>query len=147
MRLTQAATELLDLVKKNLYYGRALDSTKVCTLLDQTEALAAAARVSMTKPGAPQPLNADSRITHAIVGFGTEGGELCKALADHLEGADLDIVNLGEEFFDADWYKAIFLDATGISEEMARYPDKFDARRALHRDLGAERAILESFTQ
>ena len=60
---------------------------------------------------------------------------------------------MGEEGGDVDWYRAILASESGLSIEQAweqniaklkvRYGDKFDAAKAEHRDLAAERAVLE----
>ncbi len=94
------------------------------------------------------------RLLHAMMGLCTETGELQDALKKHIiYGKQLDSTNVIEEFSDCLWYIAIGLDACGASFEevfdkniaklKARFPDKFTEHNALHRDLDAERKVLE----
>lgn len=94
------------------------------------------------------------RLLHAVIGISTEAGELLDAMKKHVfYQGDLDTINLGEEIGDLLWYVAILLDETGvpmahalaknIAKLRARYPEGFKAHDALHRDLPAERAVLE----
>jgi len=94
------------------------------------------------------------RLIHAAMGMCTEAGEFQDQLKRHLfYGKPLDCVNLAEEAADCLWYIALACNALGISmEEIAkrnieklrtRYPDKFTEYDAEHRDLAAERKILE----
>lgn len=95
-----------------------------------------------------------NRLLHSAVGCCTEAGELQDALKRELfYGKSFDATNLCEEYGDLLWYVAIGLDALGVSMEdcmerniaklQARYPSKFDAHRAVNRDLAAERKALE----
>lgn len=97
----------------------------------------------------------DSRLLHAAIGITTEAGEFFDPLKKYLfYGKLYDEVNLREELGDLLWYIAIACDAldTTVELEMARvlaklqvrYPDKFEGYLAEHRDLDAERAVLES---
>jgi len=96
-----------------------------------------------------------SRLLHAAMGMATEAGEFMDPLKKALfYGREVDEVNLREELGDLLWYIAIACDAldTTVELEMARvinklmvrYPDKFEGYLAEHRDLDAERAVLES---
>lgn len=96
-----------------------------------------------------------ARLLHATLGLMTEVGEIADALKKKLiYGKDLDLVNLAEEHGDESWYMALLVDAIGSSFETSwelniaklrkRFPDKFEASRALNRDLDAERAALEA---
>jgi NTP pyrophosphatase (non-canonical NTP hydrolase) len=98
--------------------------------------------------------NVNTRILHAGMGLVTEAGELMDALKRHTYyGKEMDLVNVKEECGDIMWYLAILFDELGTSFEevaetnikklSARYPDKFDSKRAIERDLETERAILE----
>lgn len=99
------------------------------------------------------------RIAHGIIGKSTEGTELVEALLKMIETGVIDIVNVGEEMADDDWYDAVIYDATGLSEdrlraavikklqdkETGRYKTaEFSADAAVNRDVTAERAILEA---
>jgi NTP pyrophosphatase (non-canonical NTP hydrolase) len=95
-----------------------------------------------------------ARLIHATLGMASEVGELADALKKHIiYGKELDEINVLEENGDLSWYQAIGLSAIkrGMSEALerniaklrARYGDKFDADKALNRDLAAERKALE----
>jgi NTP pyrophosphatase (non-canonical NTP hydrolase) len=96
----------------------------------------------------------DDRLLHAGIGLATESAEFLDQLKKHVfYGKPLDKVNLREELGDMFWYMAIACDALEVTfEELqdrniakltARYPEKFTMEAAEHRDLEAERAILE----
>lgn len=96
----------------------------------------------------------EHRIRHAILGFGSEGGEMVDAdKRRHAYGKPYDEKNLLEEAGDLCWYLAILLDALGVPLETvleaniaklrARYPEKFTQEAALNRDLVNERKVLE----
>lgn len=96
----------------------------------------------------------DTRICHGIIGIMTESGELGEALHKALETGEFDEVNVLEELFDGDWYKAITTDAMGaewsdqweriIAKLKARFGDKFSEDAANNRDTDAERKVLEN---
>jgi len=93
------------------------------------------------------------RLLHAAMGSFTESAEMVEALLHQYETGELDGVNLAEESGDVFWYHAIAAHELGIGFEetqakniaklRARFPNKFEADKALNRDLGAERTILE----
>jgi len=95
----------------------------------------------------------DTRICHAIIGIMTEAGELGEALKHALDTGEFDVVNVAEEMFDGDWYKAIGTDALGvewdeqweriINKLKARFGDKFSQESAKNRNTDREREILE----
>lgn len=95
------------------------------------------------------------RLLHAAIGAATEAGELLDAIKKAIfYGKAVDEVNFREEVGDSLWYFAIALDeldssfeetmGTNIAKLQARYGEKFDAARALKRNLEKERDILES---
>jgi hypothetical protein len=138
-----SAARALNNLKKAIFYGKT--HLQGFALGDMTKTANASRRTQ--------------RLLHTIVGFATEAteaGELVEILHEHLyEGTPIDIVHLLEEFGDTDWYKAITYDELGVTDEevkdrviaklRARYPDRFEEARAIHRDLGAERQVLEAF--
>lgn len=94
-----------------------------------------------------------SRLMHAGMGLTTEANEFLDALKKTvIYGKPLDKVNLAEELSDMMWFIAIACDTLGYSFEeiqelninklKARYGDKYSDDKALNRDLGAERTIL-----
>ena len=95
------------------------------------------------------------RLLHASMGLGTEGGEFADAIKKHVfYGKPLDETNLKEELGDLLWYIAIAMDVLGtdfdteqqrvIEKLKVRYPEKFTSYHAEHRDLCAEREVLEA---
>jgi NTP pyrophosphatase (non-canonical NTP hydrolase) len=97
----------------------------------------------------------NARLIHYVLGVGTEAGELQDAAKKALAyNKPLDKVNMVEEVGDVLWYLARLLTLLGSSFEeamaknnaklKARYGSKFTEFAALNRDLGKERAILES---
>jgi hypothetical protein len=101
--------------------------------------------------------NLDVRLLHAGIGIFTESGEALEALMKQFETGELDNVNFGEEMGDISWYQAIGFHASGvdldecraknIAKLRKRYPEKFSAYDATHRDLAGERTILEGAAQ
>jgi NTP pyrophosphatase (non-canonical NTP hydrolase) len=91
---------------------------------------------------------------HMVLGMVTEVGELADVYKKNLAyNKDIDLVNVKEEAGDIFWYLANFCTINGFDiEEIldtnikkleARYPDKFSKDKAINRNLGAERKILE----
>jgi NTP pyrophosphatase (non-canonical NTP hydrolase) len=131
------AANRMDRLKKALFYGKDIENFRSTSTTNQLE-----------------PTDRVRRLTHAVIGIGTEAGELAEALHAHIfEGKDLDAVNFKEELGDAAWYQAIALSELGFTLEdtletviaklKARFPDKFTSDRAIHRDLFGERQVLE----
>ena len=98
------------------------------------------------------------RLLHAAMGLATEAGEFTDMLKKHIfYGKPLDLVNLQEEAGDTMWYIGVAIDelrttldelmTANIAKLRKRYKGKFDADRALERDLAAERKILKSAYQ
>lgn len=161
---------LLDTAKKTMFYGKPIDPDNLRDQLfelskmtmeigalacDISNPLLDAAMLEDGEKGVFLPLNdPNMRIAHGAIGMFGEAGELLAAVLKQLETGELDMVNVGEEVADSDWYKAIIHDESGISEEAARakviaklklrYGEKFSSKSALNRNLVAERAALES---
>jgi len=94
-------------------------------------------------------------LLHCAIGASTEAGELLDAFKKHIYyKKELDVVNIGEEIADIQWYlfnlcRLLKLDMeqlleANIAKLKARYGDKFSSEKALVRDLDTERDILES---
>lgn len=90
---------------------------------------------------------------HMLMGMTTEVGELVDVFKKNLAyGKDIDWINVEEEIGDLLWYIANFCSKNGIDLEqtlqknvdklVTRYPDKFDADKAINRDTTAERKTL-----
>ena len=95
------------------------------------------------------------RMLHAAMGMMTEACEFLEIVAANLrDGKPFDRAHILEELGDSSWYQAIPVNIfnlnwdqilqANIDKLRARYPDKFEAHRALNRDLTAERAILDN---
>jgi NTP pyrophosphatase (non-canonical NTP hydrolase) len=154
------ASELLDMLKKNIFYERPIDEAK---WLDQLKSanrniadLISRQNVRINHPtNRDTELDVDVRIAHSIIGMCTETGELLEALTKSLDpDVDFDVVNFGEELGDMHWYAAIGSDAanqdfetilqTNRTKLEKRYNEgKFTETNANVRDLEAERTILE----
>ena len=153
-----AAGNMLDQIKKHVFYGREYDTDKlirefsnVIKSLDDLNPT-----IIETKEGNlnEEDTAFDPRVFHSIVGIVTEGVELLEALAT----PEFDKVNFIEELGDLNWYEAIGIDAVGSDfdtvlqtninklskSKNARYKDGFTSEEAINRDVKAEREILEN---
>lgn len=155
-------TEILDIYKKHIFYGRDIDHEALGELLNASitynyEALF----LNQDELHSPNKSNIeldtidlDTNIFHALLGTITEHGELAIALSKGINNGNIDLINVCEELGDSDWYKALFYETTGIEWEKVqsmiinkleiRYKDKiFSEEEAFERDLDTERALLE----
>jgi len=131
----------LDQVKKHLIYGKPLSDEMWIG--------------NRTGKGYVEELAEEkAEALHALLGIITEVSELADALTPFIfDKKSLDVVNVEEELADAMWYIAILVRLHDIDFEAAlnrnieklkaRFPEKFDADRAINRDVVAERVILE----
>ncbi len=94
------------------------------------------------------------RILHAATGLSTESGEFLDTLKKYIfYGKELDLINIKEELGDCLWYIGVALDVLGcdfeeimeqnINKLRSRYEGKFTKEKAINRDLGKEREVLE----
>ena len=157
-----AAGNLIDVVKKDTFYGLPATPEKIQARLERIEqntvALPHAAVQYSNTPIGPQKTleQLDPRVVHAVIGLATESVELIEALLESIKsGNPIDRVNLLEELGDINWYHAILIDAlngdwakvqeTNIAKLQARNKGKvFNAEATINRDVAAERAILET---
>ncbi len=152
------AGNLLDMIKKNQFYGKPIDinawNAHVQSLHDLSGADGALLLPEQTDLRTSDLLPVDPRVFHGCVGVATEGTELIEALMKAVTGiTPIDAVNVQEECIDSCWYIAILHDALemswddGLERNLAklkkRFPDAFDMLNAVYRDLDAERNILE----
>ena len=153
-------TEILDAVKKQAFYGNAEKMKSIPARTAKIEELSK--QISFTYHhlergdfAAVKPFGVNTRVAHGVIGIATEAGELTECLYKSMENnAPLDYVNLIEELFDGDWYKAVISDECDIDWEKswqtiidklkARFGEKFSEDRANNRDLDKERKILEN---
>jgi hypothetical protein len=146
-----ALGNVLDMVKKNVFYGKPIDTDARAELLERARQRIAVARFSAV-PACK--ITIDPRIFHALVGINTEGVELLEAMLPAIiSNEPLDAVNIFEELGDVNWYQAIAVDALEgdfddvlvkvIAKLRARFPEKYTDEKAINRDLETERKILE----
>lgn len=154
-------SEMLDAIKKQAFYGdpEKLQSELPDRLKNINE-LSGTLHSILENQTMEQIVNEDTvdyldtRLCHSIIGIMTEAGELGEALKTALDTGEFDKVNVAEEMFDGDWYKAIGTDTLGvewsdqweriIAKLKARFGDKFSNERANNRDTEKERQILEN---
>jgi len=136
------AAKIMDIVKKRKFYGKDIPAPYELTNPEYFKGL----EFKQDEGG--------EKILHAILGIGTESGELVDALLKYkYEGQELDVVNVKEEVGDLMWYVAIILREfdldlhdilqNNIDKLKARYGDKFSEEKANTRDLDTERDILD----
>ncbi|MFY0655356.1 MAG: hypothetical protein JXR12_01130 [Neptunomonas phycophila] len=158
MSVVAKGNELLDMIKKNAFYGKQFNRQKWQNIVGELNAAigtgAEASRKALNHPVDPTPLEFDVRAAHAIIGINTEAGELVENMMEVVfDGKEFDAVNFGEEVGDLMWYTAVGLDATGQDFDQclatnkakleARYnKGKFTSEDAITRDLDTEREIL-----
>jgi NTP pyrophosphatase (non-canonical NTP hydrolase) len=156
LNLVSSSCQLLDLYKKQMFYRKKFDTNTEKQLIDSMEfQLAQVANNDYPVNVGKIPV----RLSHSIVGIATEAGELVDSLIPVLDAAyPLDSINFKEELGDVMWYAAIGLDVTGNTlkdtldtnirklqdKKKGRYASgKFTEAEAEHRDLVAERELLE----
>lgn len=155
-----AAGAAIDTAKRAIFYGKPLDKEKIYTELAMLSVKAIG--LSTLIEGGDAAIQGEEnhapnlRLLHATLGIFGEAGELAEALEKQMLTGELDMVNVSEELGDADWYKQIGHDETGVSEVdvrakiiaklQKRYPEKFTSEAAHNRDLAAERTALENTT-
>lgn len=153
------ATEILDAIKKQAFYNNSKkmknikqNIKKIRECLDTLEFTAHHIENEQFKP--ENPTNVNTRVAHGVIGIATESGELVECFLNGMRsGKGLDTVNLVEEMFDGDWYKAVISDELDIDWEQsweliinklkARFGEKFSEAKANDRDTESERKILE----
>jgi len=155
------SSELLDGIKKQAFYNNSkkLDDKALhhlSQLMSVTQSLGRnleEVKSGVRPPVSPEDIN--TRVAHGVIGISTEAGELAECFLNSLESGDpIDAVNLTEELFDSDWYKAVISDeydidwgewwAKIIAKLKARFGDKFSEEAANNRDTTTERKILEN---
>lgn len=164
LKIFIAASNILDQIKKNAYYGSNFDLPKYENTIHQLcdDILAHAQHMQYSPARYQNPndlektqLDVNVRAVHSMIGACTEIGEVAQALQNYIMTGDLDIVNVMEEMVgDLGWYAAVFMDEykidpyqpyeNVINKLRARYPNKFTQEAAENRNLEAEREILST---
>lgn len=158
-----ASGNMLDQIKKHVFYGREyntekfnIDYQKMIHVLQHMIHI----RINGTSEemGEEDVNEINPHLFHAIIGIATESTELCEGLYKVLTNEQIDLVNLREENGDLNWYQALFYDTMkklgyegtwgddlekNIAKLKARYPDEFTNEKALNRNTEKEREILE----
>ncbi len=155
-----ASGNVLDMIKKNVFYGKEIDRDKfnnyLSTLITvgiQTKMFEGTTINGQAYTTPPTEIDIDTRVFHSLIGILTESTELAEALVKMIVTGNADNVNILEEFGDIGWYEAIGIDAldgdfekilkTNIEKLRKRFPEKFTSENAIVRDLETERATLE----
>lgn len=149
-----AAGNILDQIKKNIFYGKQIDEktykSNVCNLIAATSKLDTNPQIYTLNS---EEIKIDTRLFHGIVGNITETVELTEALLDNIKTGETDVVNIAEELGDSFFYQAIIMDTLNLDQNQilernvaklkARFPEKFTTDNAINRDVEKERKILE----
>jgi hypothetical protein len=150
-----AITEILDGVKKQVFYGNPKklfeDKGEQIATLDKVLEII---KEDLAPDSLEQEVDINPRVFHGLIGIITEAGELSDALLNGITGGGVDAVNIQEEATgDIGWYQAILNDELGLDQYQGltnvinklrvRYPDKFSNELAANRNLDAERKELE----
>lgn len=104
---------------------------------------------------APTARHPSPDVLHSALGIFTEAAESLEAIVQSMfRGDPFDKTNAVEELGDLEWYMAVMRQRLRVSQEKvqriniaklrARYPEKFEKKDALDRDLDHERSVLES---
>ena len=114
-------SEMLDAIKKQAFYNNPKKlQTELPDRLKNINELSGTLHSILQNQTMEEIVNVDTvdyldtRVCHSIIGIMTEAGELGEALKKALDTGEFDKVNVAEEMFDGDWYKAIGTDALGI---------------------------------
>lgn len=155
-----ASGNVLDMIKKNVFYGKPIDRNKFNNYLSniinvgiQTEMFSNITVNGQEYTTPPSDIDIDPRLFHSLIGILTESTELAEALLKIIVTGKSDDVNILEEFGDIGWYEAIGIDTldgdfetilnTNIEKLRQRFPEKFTSEHAIDRDLINERQTLE----
>lgn len=153
-----ALSEILDQIKKNTFYGKAFNHTKLTDAIHMANMCINRIYNLHQSNNNSLPLEQQSdlkvnpRLFHSIIGVATESAELLAAM--NVDSPNFDKVNILEEFGDLNWYEAIAVDELSanfeedvlnrvITKLRTRYPEKFINEAAINRDLAKERTVLE----
>lgn len=149
LRIFIASGNILDLIKKNVFYGKPIPSEVISDYHDEIYAA-----VMTVVEHREEDINIDPRVFHALVGIATESTELMEALSKAIKSNEIDFINILEEFGDINWYQAIGIDSmdgdfnkilnTNIEKLRKRFPEKFTSEQAIVRNLEEERNTLET---
>ena len=145
------ASEMLDAVKKSVYYKRDIDLQGIMQQHMKQIQILALQDVANDNNQTIEDDNTHIRNFHGLVGVLTESGELAAMFKKYLNN-EADIVNLKEELGDINWYEAILCNTNNFTFEQVlernieklalRYKDKYSDHAANNRNIDAERDVL-----
>lgn len=157
------AGNMLDDLKKNIFYDRPIDNDKFFKASEQIKhgyfglnlvEVSGQDKFVDQNSLIDDKIDINPRIFHGIIGMHTEATELLEALVKAIKTGELDKVNVAEETGDSNWYQSILLDSLGqswqkmletnIKKLEARYNGSFSSDATNERDLNSERDILEN---
>jgi hypothetical protein len=172
LRAAVAMSNVIDQLKKVIFYGREPDFGKLIAL---SQALRVEAQMlewlmmnatkrrgfeSDTMESKLDVTRVNPRLLHAAFGKFGESGELLEALLKQGMGEELDEVNFVEETGDGQWYDPLIYDELGLPEEcfrtaniaklnLVRYVQGFSQDAAVNRKKELERKaiafVIEAF--
>jgi hypothetical protein len=151
-QLMMQVGDVLDNLKKHVFYGKELDAEYADELTASQEEEAEEYRLVEFNRVTDDPTKID--MIHGIMGMATESVELLVQLCSILEKGEFDGVNIIEEIGDIDWYTTLplrRLDKKVVDPMKAniakligkRYKDGYSDSSAINRDTDAERSVLE----
>jgi NTP pyrophosphatase (non-canonical NTP hydrolase) len=136
LKASLASLEVIDQIKKKLFYNKPMS-------------------LSMETPQEEifEFKGIDIEVIHGILGILSEAAELGQVLLDAaMSGLPLDQLDLKDELGDVMWYQALILNSIGSNFEEAgesniaklreRFPDKFDASRAINPNKEVEKSVI-----
>lgn len=149
-------SNMLDLSKKDIFYGKELEGVADAKANALVEA-GKAEILDILQVAQNTILSSDKnvRILHSVLGMASEVGEIITCFMEAMsEGNELDVVNFKEELSDIQWYTSVGLDALDSSLEEVwhlnieklkkRYPgQKFTEEAAINRDTNSERKVMD----
>ena len=153
--LNSKVAEIIDILKRSIFYGTTLDQTKLTEKYDELVKL-----ILFQKEGnldvASDAFQQDgvNRLLHAALGMITESAEFAESVYEStFAGKEFDKVNAKEEIGDQTWYCGLAIDAIGSNFEEVfevnnaklekRFGKAFSEDKAVNRNLDEERKVLE----
>ena len=152
IKILIATGNILDQYKKNIFYGKEFDNSKLSSDVNQIQTLSQLIGWDNPYNAHKDTLDIDPRLFHGIVGKTTEAIELLEAIVNF--DGNYDTYNICEELGDDSWYTAILVDSMNVNwtsdilepnykKLEKRYGKSFSSEAAINRDLDSERQILE----
>lgn len=142
------AAAILDQIKKNVFYNKPYNTEMLLDSIDKIDDAAGGVRNGTFYMHDSRVLGINPDVFHGILGIATESGELLELLKPGVEPN-----KIFDEVGDLNWYMALTIDAldgdwhkiqkANIAKLKARYPEKFDANRAICRDVNEEKRVLD----